>query len=111
MARCGCCLPATRARRPRATSYGVVNYRRAWSSALMGELRSSPLLSDVLTVQEGSYRICGTAARIIDALSPDERELIAIAGNRELPDAQSDQTPPDWEGLKTTVATVFPGKQ
>lgn len=60
-----------------------------------------------LTIQEGTYRICGTAARILDVLSADEREIMTIAGNLELPEAQRDQTLPDWDGLKRKMSTLF----
>ena len=61
-----------------------------------------------LSIEDGAYRICGTAARVLDALQADERNLMTIAGNLELPEEQRDQTLPDWAGLKRRIAEHFP---
>ena len=61
-----------------------------------------------LTTQDGAYRVCGTAARVLDVLSASERELMTIAGNLELPETQRDHSLPDWESFKKKVETLFP---
>jgi hypothetical protein len=53
-----------------------------------------------LTIQEGAYLICGTAARVTDILLPADRDIVVIAGNLELPEGQRDHTMPDWGQLK-----------
>lgn len=61
-----------------------------------------------LTIEQGAYRICGTAARILEYLADDAREIMTIAGNLELPEGQRDPTFPDWDGLKQRIQTLFP---
>jgi hypothetical protein len=60
-----------------------------------------------MTVQQGAYRICGTAARMPVALTPDERRLIEIAGNLELPPEKRDQSLGDWHALRSLVIALF----
>jgi hypothetical protein len=64
---------------------------------------------EALTVQQAAYRICGTALRIPEPLSPEERHLVTVAGNLELPVDQRDPSLPGWNGLKEIVAKLFLG--
>jgi hypothetical protein len=63
----------------------------------------------VLSVQQGAYRICGTAARMPVPLTPDERKLVAIAGSLELPPEKRDQSLGDWYALRALVMSLFIG--
>jgi hypothetical protein len=63
--------------------------------------------SGVLTVQQGAYRICGTAARVPLPLTPEERRVVTAAGNLELPPDQQDKSLPDWNAFKALVAALF----
>lgn len=62
--------------------------------------------SGKITIQDASYNICGISAHVIKNMKLEDKEIMNIACNLELPIEHQSKNTGDWETLIKKVKTL-----
>ena len=67
------------------------------------ELAVEAVEAGKLSIEEGAYKICGISGQVLDVLSLDDRKIMDLACDLELPEAHRSGSHKDWQVLVRLV--------
>jgi len=71
------------------------------------QLAIAAVYAERLSISEASYALCGISAQVLEHLAPEDKRIMDIACDLELPEAQRAHPSGDWQRLVATVQRLL----